>query len=81
MNSRTKIPRSFVQDIATDPDASIVAVIIGLAHSLRMKVIVEGVETEDQRAMLARQGCDQYHDYYFSEPLPASEIVAKLQRR
>nr|MDP2190253.1 EAL domain-containing protein [Rhodoferax sp.] len=77
-----KIDQSFVHDIVTNPDdAAIVAGIIGLAHSLRMKVIVEGVETEDQRALLAQQGCDQYQGYYFSEPLPASEIVAKLQRR
>ncbi len=77
-----KIDRSFVQDIVTDPDdASIVAGIIGLAHSLRMKVIADGVETEAQRAILALQGCDQYQGYYFSKPLPASEIVTKLQRR
>ena len=77
-----KIDHSFVQDIVTDPDdASIVAGIIGLAHSLRMKVIADGVETEAQRAILARQGCDQYQGYYFSKPLPASEIVTKLQRR
>ena len=76
-----KIDRSFVQDIVTDPDdASIVSGIIGLAHSLRIKVIAEGVETEAQRAILALQGCDQYQGYYFSKPLPASEIVAKLQR-
>ena len=77
-----KIDHSFVHDIVTDPDdASIIAGIIGLAHSLRMKVIADGVETEAQRAILARQGCDQYQGYYFSKPLPASEIVTKLQRR
>jgi len=38
------------------------------------------VETAEQRAILARQGCDQYQGYYFSKPLPASEIVTKLQR-
>ena len=74
-----KIDQSFVRDMTTDPDdAAIVASIIGMAHSLRMKVIVEGVETEAQHAMLARQGCDQYQGYYFSKPLPASEIAAKL---
>lgn len=71
-----RIDRSFVQDIVTNPaDASIVAGIIGLAHSLRMKVIAEGVETTEQLAILARQGCDQYQGYYFSKPLPT--IVTK----
>lgn len=80
--STLKIDRSFVHNMVTDPDAgSIVAGIIGLAHSLRMNVIAEGVETEAQRATLAQHGCDQYQGYYFSKPLPASEIVAKLQRR
>ncbi len=77
-----KIDRSFVNNMVADPDdASIVAGIIGLAHSLRMNVIAEGVETEAQRATLALQGCDQYQGYYFSKPLPAAEIVTKLQRR
>lgn len=79
--STLKIDRSFVQDIVIDPsDASIVAGIISLAHSLRMKVIAEGVETSEQLAILAQQGCDQYQGYYFSKPLSASEIVTKLQR-
>ena len=77
-----KIDQSFMHDIATDPDdAAIVASIIGMAHSLRMNVIAEGVETEEQRAILAGHGCDQYQGYYFSKPLPASEIVTKLRRR
>lgn len=80
--STLKIDRSFVHNMVTDLDAaSIVAGIIGLAHSLRMNVIAEGVETEAQRATLALQGCDQYQGYYFSKPLPAAEIVTKLQRR
>ncbi len=78
---KLKIDRSFLVDIATDPDnALIVASIIGLAHGLQMKVIAEGVETEEQCAILAQQGCNQYQGYYFSKPLPASEIVTKLQR-
>ncbi|MEO6291307.1 MAG: EAL domain-containing protein, partial [Burkholderiaceae bacterium] len=79
---KLKIDRSFLLDIATDPDdCSIVSSIISLAHSLQMKVIAEGVETEAQRAILAQQGCDQYQGYYFSKPLPVSEITTKLHRR
>jgi len=76
---KLKIDKSFVHDITIDPDgAAIVAGIISMAQSLRIKVVAEGVETEAQRAMLAQQGCDQYQGYYFSKPLPASEIAAKL---
>ncbi len=80
--STLKIDRSFVSNMVTDvDDASIVSGIIGLAHSLRMNVIAEGVETEAQRIILAEQGCDQYQGYYFSRPLPVSDITLKLQRR
>jgi two-component system CheB/CheR fusion protein len=76
---KLKIDKSFVHDITIDPDgAAIVAGIISMAQSLRIKVIAEGVETEAQRAVLAQQGCDHYQGYYFSKPLPASEIAAKL---
>ena len=54
-----KIDRAFVSDITTNKvDADIVTTIIALSHSLNVKVIAEGVETEEQKALLAREGCD-----------------------
>jgi EAL domain-containing protein (putative c-di-GMP-specific phosphodiesterase class I) len=77
-----KIDRSFVMDIAADlDDAAIVTAIIALAHSLRMKVIAEGVEDAEQLAFLTEQGCDQYQGFYFSKALAASDIMAMLPQR
>ncbi len=65
-----KIDRSFVRDITVNSDdAAIVHSIISLAHNLRLKVIAEGVESEDQLAYLWQHGCDQIQGYYFSRPL------------
>ena len=54
-----KIDRSFVRDLATDPDDRILAAtIIALGHQMELKVVAEGVETEEQRQILLEQGCD-----------------------
>jgi diguanylate cyclase (GGDEF)-like protein len=76
-----KIDKSFVNDATTDPDdASLVMAIITLAHNLRLKVIAEGVETEEQLRFLHLLRCDQIQGYLFSKPLPAGEFEDLLMR-
>jgi diguanylate cyclase (GGDEF)-like protein/PAS domain S-box-containing protein len=73
---RLKIEPSLVQDITTDADhAAIVAAVIGMAKSLKLEVVAEGVETKEQLAFLAQLRCDDYQGHYFSKPLPAEEFV------
>lgn len=72
-----KIDISFVRDILTNPsDAAIAKTVIDLAENLGLAVIAEGVETEGQRNLLARQGCHAYQGYLFSRPLPLAEFEA-----
>ncbi|TAK50486.1 MAG: PAS domain S-box protein [Betaproteobacteria bacterium] len=76
-----KIDRSFIIAMLDDPDAAtLVRTIISLAHSLRLKVVAEGVETEAQAKLLRLLRCDEMQGYLFSQPLPMAEITAMLRQ-
>lgn len=79
---KLKIDRGFVRDLLTQgDDASIVQAIISLAHSLRLKVVAEGVETGDQLNFLKSMGCDQYQGYHFSPPVSAAEFAELIAKQ
>jgi len=70
-----KLDRCFVRDVETDlEDAAITRAIIDLGHSLGMKVVAEGVETEGQERFLVEAGCDRLQGYRLGEPAPADEM-------
>ena len=74
-----KIDRSFVTDFAAQPqDAAIVAAMIALAHTLKMRVIGEGVERRDQFHFLCHQGCDEIQGYLLFQPMPSAEVEKVL---
>jgi diguanylate cyclase (GGDEF)-like protein/PAS domain S-box-containing protein len=75
-----KIDKSFVRDVENDPSgAAIVSAVIGLARVLKLRVIAEGVETEQQLRFLYRRECEEMQGYYFSHPLSAEEITPFLE--
>ena len=77
--SKLKIDRSFIRNLATNrDDAAITTAIIGMAKSLHLKVIAEGVETEAQMALLRAHHCDEMQGYYFSKPLLVADVADKL---
>ena len=76
-----KIDRSFVNDVTTNPDsAAIASAAIAMAHSLRLQVIAEGVETLQQLEFLRGLQCDEVQGYFISPPAPADEIALLLKK-
>ena len=73
--STVKIDQSFVKDIpSSKEDLTIINTIISMAHELKIRVVAEGVETQDQHDILHDNGCDELQGYFISEPLPYQQI-------
>jgi EAL domain-containing protein (putative c-di-GMP-specific phosphodiesterase class I) len=76
-----KIDQSFVQDVTrNEANASITRVIISLAHSMNLTVLAEGVETDEELALLRGQGCDEVQGHFFGRPMAGEEFARLLSR-
>jgi len=74
-----KIDQSFVRDIPHDRnDMEIAATIIAMAHTLKLRVVAEGVETPEQLTFLKERECDSWQGYLFSKPLPGEEFAMRF---
>jgi EAL domain-containing protein (putative c-di-GMP-specific phosphodiesterase class I) len=75
-----KVDRLFIRDIPADSgDKKITRALIAMAHSLRLKVVAEGVETADQLNFLRKERCDTVQGYFLHRPLPEAEVAAVLK--
>lgn len=78
--NRLKIDRSFVQDVAINPDdAAIATAIINMARALNLEVLAEGVETEEQLGFFRAQHCYEIQGFYFSRPVAVSQVEGQLR--
>ena len=78
---RLKIDRSFVNNMTAGPEGlALVSAIINLAHALKMKVVAEGVETEEQLRLLRLLGCDEMQGYLFSRAVPTDVFETRFLR-
>ncbi|HYC89888.1 MAG TPA: EAL domain-containing protein, partial [Thermoanaerobaculia bacterium] len=76
-----KIDKEFLREVTSDETAAaIVSYVINLAHTLQLKVVAEGVETEEQYTFLRHYACDQMQGFLFAKPLPADEVVPFLRQ-
>jgi EAL domain-containing protein (putative c-di-GMP-specific phosphodiesterase class I) len=76
-----KIDKSFIQDITASSDAkAIIKAIIAMAKSLQIKVVAEGVETEEQLTFLQSHHCDEIQGYFYSYPVPDKEFTELLKK-
>jgi EAL domain-containing protein (putative c-di-GMP-specific phosphodiesterase class I) len=77
-----KIDRSFVEEIGRDEGGEAICdATIALAHKLGLKLVAEGVETDEQFAYLRERDCDMLQGYLFSRPVPAAEVVEFIRQR
>jgi diguanylate cyclase (GGDEF)-like protein len=73
---KVKIDRSFIRDVTSNPDdASLCEAIIAMAHHLKLRVVAEGVETEQQLQFLQQRGCDFAQGFLFSKPIPCDQFT------
>ena len=80
--TKLKIDRSFIRDIPQDTnDMAIARAVIAMGKSLQLKVIAEGVETEEQEDFLRDEGCEEVQGYFYSRPVPAEEFAALLESK
>ena len=77
---RLKIDQQFVRQAAIDPNAAaVVRSIIAMSHGLNIRVVAEGVETQEQFRFLVRRRCDEAQGYFISRPIPANEFAAAVR--
>jgi diguanylate cyclase (GGDEF)-like protein/PAS domain S-box-containing protein len=75
-----KIDREFIEDLPDNPDnVALVEAIIAMAHSLDLRVVAEGVETQAQERFLRQLNCDMMQGYYYARPMPADAFAAYLE--
>ena len=76
---KIKIDQSFVRDLTDRPDSiAIIRAVAGLGHSFGMTTTAEGVETQEQLDQMRSEGCNEVQGYFFSRPVPASQIADLL---
>ena len=78
---KLKIDKSFIDNVLQNPDdASIVNAVIALGHNMKMQIIAEGVETKDQAQFLQERQCDFGQGYFYSRPIPATEMGLLIEK-